>query len=110
MPTVEETVNVKEFIMSEDPAIDKVVEFRRQVHCNIEWRAELESLIEEFGPVAKKLASENKAEVRRGVALWCLGKVEQAIPILEAARSSRERAYFLGVSYLDVGRAADAVA
>src|SRR5881397_1690931 len=101
MPTAEETVDVKDALTAEDQPIGTFVELRRQVHGSIERRGELEKLVEEFGPVAKKLSSENKAEVRRGVALWTLGRVEEAIPVLEAARAGKERAYFLGVSYLD---------
>lgn len=109
MPTADTTVDPKEFLASEEQPIEKLAETRRTVHCSIERRNAMEHALEDFGSIAKKLSSENKAEVRRAAALWMLGRVEEALPVLEAARSSRERDFLLGTSYLDLGRAAAAV-
>ena len=102
-------IDVQAFFSTEDLPLEKFVELRKTVHCSIERRSELERLLEDFSTVAKKLSSENKAEVRRALALWVLGKVEDAVPVLQAARMSKERSYFLGVSLLDLGKASDAV-
>lgn len=110
MPTAEETIDLKDSLSTEDLPIARLHEVRRTVHCSVERRAEVERLLENFGDVGKRLSSESKFETRRAAALWILGKVEEAIPVLEKARSGKERCYLLGQSYLDVGRYADAVA
>ncbi len=109
MTSSETAGDIKEIFAAEDQPIEKFVELRKSVHCSIERRSELESMLEDFAAVAKKLSSENKAEVRRALALWVLGKVEDAVPVLQAARASKERSYFLGISLLDLGKAGDAV-
>lgn len=110
MPTAPAAADYTELFAGEDVTPDKFLEARRAIHCSIEQRSGLEKLLEEFdGAVAKKLSSENKAATRKATLLFVLGRVEEALPLLEQARSSRERSYFLGVSYLDVGRPADAL-
>ncbi|MBI4566694.1 MAG: tetratricopeptide repeat protein [Planctomycetes bacterium] len=104
MPKTEETFDVQEIFASEDLSPAKLMELRRLIHCSIDRRTALESLVEGFASVARKLSSENKAETRRATMLWTLGRVEDAIPIFEKTRTSRERAFLLGVSYLDVGK------
>ena len=110
MPTAEETLDLSALIASEDVAPEQFAEARRQIHCSIERRSALEKLLEDFPAVAKKLSSENKADTRKAAILWALGRVEEAIPLFEQARSSRERAYLLGLSYLDVGKTEQAIA
>jgi DNA-directed RNA polymerase subunit alpha len=110
MPTVEDKVDLGAVFASEDLPPAQFAELRRQVHCSIERRSALEKLLEDFPAIAKKLSSENKAETRRASLLWTLGRVEEAIPLFEQARASREKAYLLGASYLDVGKAEAAVA
>jgi len=110
MPTAEDTASLKDVFSTEDLPIVRIVDLRRTVHTSIERRDELETLLESAADVTKKLSSENKAETRRATMLWVLGRVEDAVPILEKARGSKEKSYLLGVSYLDLGRAQDAVA
>ena len=110
MPTAEETLDLSTLIASEDVAPAQFAEARRQIHCSIERRSALEKLLEDFPAVAKKLSSENKADTRKAAILWALGRVEEAIPLFEAARASREKAYLLGLSYLDVGKSEPAIA
>jgi len=110
MPTVEEKPDLGALFGSEDLPPAQFVELRRQIHCSIERRSALEKVLEDFPAIAKKLSSENKSETRRASVLWTLGRVEEAIPLFEQARASREKAFLLGVSYLDVGRAEPAVA
>lgn len=110
MTSAEAAIDIKEMFAAEDQPLEKFVELRKSVHCSIERRSELEKVLEDFASIAKKLSSENKAEVRRALALWVLGKVEDAVPVLQAARSSKERSFFLGVSLLDLGRPVEAAA
>ncbi|MBI2931418.1 MAG: tetratricopeptide repeat protein [Planctomycetes bacterium] len=110
MPTAEETVDLKETFATEDLPIGRIIELRRLVHTSIERRGELERVSEAFPEIAKRLSSENKAETRRATLLWTLGRVEDAVPVLEKARASKEKSYLLGVSYLDIGRPQDALA
>ena len=110
MPTAEETLDLPALVASEDASPAQFAEARRQIHCSIERRGALEKLLEDFPSVAKKLSSDNKAETRKAALLWTLGRVEEAIPLLEAARASREKSYLLGLSYLDVGKAEPAIA
>ncbi len=109
MPTAEDTIDLKDAFSSEDLPLGRILELRRSINCSIERRSELERLLDSFADVAKKLSSENKADTRKATVLWVLGRVEEAIPLLEAARASREKSYLLGVSYLDVGSASRAV-
>jgi len=104
-------LDLKGILTAEDLSTDKLHEVRREVHCHVDLRNQLDELLAEFGAkVAKAMSSENKAEVRRGTALWLLGKSEEAIKVLEPARVSKERSYVLGVSYLEAGRPQDALA
>lgn len=102
-------LDLKEILSAEDLTTEKLHELRREVHSHVDLRTQLEQLVADFGPVARKLSSENKAEVRRGTAKWLLGLSEEAIPILEPARSGKEKTYVLGLSYLEAARPADAL-
>src|SRR5688572_26372325 len=106
----EESLDLSSLVASEDAAPAQFAEARRQIHCSIERRGALEKLLEDFPAVAKKLSSENKADTRKAAILWALGRVEEAIPLFEQARASREKSYLLGLSYLDVGKAEPAIA
>lgn len=102
--------DIKEVLTTEDLSLERIHEVRREVHCRVDFRNQLEEVMADFaGKVAKQLSSENKAEVRRGTAQWLLGKSEEAIKTLEAARMSKERSYVLGVSLLETGRAGSAL-
>ena len=104
-------LDLKGILTTEDLSPEKLHEVRREVHCHVDLRVQLDELLAEFGSkVAKALSSENKAEVRRGTSLWLLGKSEETIKVLEPARVSKERSYVLGVSYLEAGRPQDALA
>lgn len=109
MAATREALDLKEILSTEDLPLERFHELRREIHCHVDLRNQLEALVADWGPVARKLSSENKAEVRRGVARWLLGQVDEAIQILEPARASKEKNYFLGLSYLDAGRAAQAL-
>ncbi len=109
MAATGESLDLKEILSAEDVPFGKFHELRREVHCHMDLRTGLENLMADFGAVAKKFSSENRAEVRRGVGRWLLGQVEEAIRILEPARAGKERAYFLGLCYLDAGRASEAL-
>lgn len=103
-------LDLKEILSAEDLTTEKLHELRREIHCHVDLRTQLEELVADFGPVARKLSSENKAEVRRGTAKWLLGLSEEAIPILEPTRAGKEKAYVLGQAYLEAGRPSDALA
>jgi DNA-directed RNA polymerase subunit alpha len=104
-------LDLKDILTTEDLSTDRLHEVRREVHCHVDLRSQLEELTSEFGAkIAKSLSSENKAEVRNGTAKWMLGQSEEAIKLLEPARASKERSYVLGVSYLEADRPKDALA
>ena len=103
-------LDIKESLSTEDLSPERLHEIRRDVHCRIDLRSQLEELVADWGGVAKKLSSENKAEVRRGSAKWILGLSEQAVEILKPARSGKEKCYVLGCAYLEAGRPSDALA
>src|SRR6185436_16656455 len=105
------TLDLKEALTTEDLSTDRLHEVRREVHCHVDLRSQLDELLAEFGSkVAKSLSSENKAEVRKGTAKWILGQSEEAIKILQSARASKEKSYVLGVSYLETDHPHDALA
>lgn len=110
MTAAVETENPAETFVQDEIAPPTLLELRRAVHCSIERRSQVEHLLADFAPVASKLASENKAEVRKGVGMWALGRVEEAVRVLEPSRQSKERSYVLGLCYLEVGRPNDALA
>ena len=102
--------DVKDVLSSEEIVFDHLQDLRRQIHCHVEFRTRVEEVVGDFAAVAKNLSSENKAEVRRGVARWLLGQAEQAIEILEPTRTSREREFFLGLSLIEARRYEEALA
>jgi DNA-directed RNA polymerase subunit alpha len=102
-------LDLAEVLTAEELSPERLHEIRREVHCHVDLRTQLEGMLAEFGPTAKKLSSENKAEVRRGTGKWLLGLSEEAIPILEPARSGKEKCYILGLSYLEAGRPSSAL-
>jgi len=105
------SLDVEQVLSTEDLAPERLNEVRREVHCHMDLREQVEELLADFGTkVARKLSSENKAEVRRGTALWLLGKSEEAVRVLEPARAGKEQSYILGASYLEIDRPADALA
>src|SRR6187402_2811600 len=103
-------LDLKDVLTTEDLSLERLHEVRREIHCHVDLRHQLDELLAEFGTkVAKSLSSENKAEVRKGTAKWILGQSEEAIKILQSARASKEKSYVLGVSYLEAGRPHDAL-
>ncbi len=105
MPTEAPTLDIAEILGTEEVPIERWSEIRREVHCSIDLRSSVEELAENFAPVAKKLSSENKAETRRGAALWILGRTEEAAQALAAVRSTKESEFLLGLAHLETGRA-----
>jgi len=104
------TLDIKDVLSTEDLSPEKLHEIRREVHCRIDLRDQLQEIVADWGVVAKKLSSENKAEVRKGSAKWILGFSEEAVGILTPARSGKEKCYVLGCALLEAGRPADALA
>ena len=100
-----ESLDFKDFLTTEDIPLERFHEVRREVHCRVDQRSGLEALVADFDTLLRNFSSDNKAEVRKGVARWLLGQIDEAVPILEPARASREKAYFLGLSYLEAGNA-----
>jgi len=109
MAATSEALDIKEILSTEDLPLERLHELRREVHCHVDLRSQTEQILADYGGVARKLSSENKAEVRRGTANWLLGQSEEAVKILEPLRASKEKSYVLGVAYLEAGRAAAAV-
>jgi DNA-directed RNA polymerase subunit alpha len=109
MAATGEALDVKEILSAEDVTLDRLHEVRREIHCHVELRTQVEQLLADFDAVAKKLSSENKAQVRRGTLHWILGQDAEAIQILEPTRAARDRSYVLGLSYLEQGSPSKAV-
>lgn len=109
MAATGETLDLKEFLTSDELTPERLHEVRREVHCHVDLRSQVESVLADFDEVAKKLASENKAEVRRGTAYWLIGRSEDAARLLKPLRASKERSYVLGVSLLEAGRPSEAL-
>lgn len=105
-----DALDIKDALSTEDLSTEKLHELRREIHCRIDLRSQVEEVVADWNVVAKKLSSENKAEVRRGTAKWMLGLSEEAAGILKPARSGKEKCYVLGLSYLEAGRPGDALA
>lgn len=109
MPATGDALDAKEILSAEDLTLERLNELRRELHCRVELRTQVERLLEEFDGVAKKLSTENKAQVRRAAVLWLLDRNGEAISILEGARAGRDRSYLLGMCHLEEGRAGQAV-
>ena len=105
MLSVEEKLNSVDVLSTEDAPFEQFIQLRSQIHCSIDYREEVEELLSNFGSVSRKLSSDNKIETRKAIAKWLIGDVEEAIPLLENTRATRERSFFLGISYLESGRA-----
>src|SRR5438552_12928664 len=109
MAAASEALDLKDVLSTEDLTLERLHELRKELHCHVDLRAQVEELVVDFGPVAKNLSSENKAEVRKGTAFWLIGRSEEAIAVLKPARASKEKSYVLGVAYLESGRPNDAL-
>jgi len=109
MAAASEALDIKDILSAEEVTLEKLHELRRDIHCRVDLRTQLEQLLAEFDGVARKLSSENKAAVRRGEALWLLGRDEEAIQVLKPARASRNRSYILGLCFLEEGRPSEAI-
>jgi DNA-directed RNA polymerase subunit alpha len=109
MTAAREVIDFGEILSAEDLSLSQLHDLRREIHCHAELRDQLEALVGDFGKIASKLSSENKATVRRGVALWLLGRSEDAIAVLEPTRTSKERNYIFGLCCLEAERPNDAL-
>lgn len=101
-------LNMADLFAVDDIAVGKIVEARKEIHCSESRREEAEALLANFGSVAKKLSTESKADCRKGVVCWALGKNAEAIRILENVRSSKERNLFIGLAHMEIGNSTSA--
>lgn len=95
-------VDVKSVLEREEVPIEEMTDLMSKVHSSIENRKELERIYGNFGAVEQKLSSENKAQIRRAVVQYILGDTEGSAKALEAARTSRERDWFLALALRDL--------
>lgn len=102
--------DLKEVLSMEDLPFGRLHDLRKEIHSHVDLRGQMQEVLSDFGSVARKLSSENKADVRKGVAHWLLGQADEAAKILGPARASRERSYFLGLSHLESQRYTEAAA
>jgi len=109
MAAAADTLDVKDALSTEDLSLERLHEMRKEIHCHVDLRDQVQALVADFSAVAKKLSSENKADVRKGTALWLIGRSEDAIGVLKDSRASKEKSYVLGISYLEAGRPTDAL-
>jgi DNA-directed RNA polymerase subunit alpha len=107
MAAVEEkappAVDLADLLGTEDVADEQWLDIRRKVHCSIELREELERLLGAFGPVARRLSSENKTETRKGIILWLMGRNREALEKFDAVRASRESSLMAALAAIESG-------
>jgi len=96
-------VDPAEILGTEDVSDEQWLALRRDVHCSIVLHDALAGLLEAFGPVARRLSSENKVETRKGILLWLLGRSREALAKLESVRGSRESAMIAALAASDLG-------
>ncbi len=96
-------IDPAELLGTEDVSDEQWLSLRRDVHCSIILHDALAHLLASFGPVTRRLSSENKAETRKGVALWLLGRNREALAKLESVRGSRESAMIAACAATDLG-------
>ncbi len=97
-------------LQSEDPGVEKLFKVREEACSYADTRKVIIKAIENFKTtIGKGLATENKAEVRKGVLHWIVGNAEQAAAIFESARTGVDREFFLGICYLDMDKNSMAV-
>lgn len=101
---LKEELKPEEILATENISLEKFFDLRIYVSCHIDVREKVENLLGEFGHISRRLSSDNKVETRKAITKWILGYVEEAIQILEETQSSKEKNFFLGVSYLDIGK------
>jgi DNA-directed RNA polymerase subunit alpha len=96
-------VDLADILGTEEVPAEQWVDLRRKIHCSIELREELEGLLESFGPVSRRLSSDNKVETRKAVGLWLLGRTRESLEKLAAVRISRESAVISLLGCLEAG-------
>ncbi len=97
------TIDPAELLGTEDVADEQWLALRREIHCSIVLHDALVKLLEAFGPVTRRLSSENKAETRKGIALWLLGRSREALAKLESVRVSRESSLISALAVMELG-------
>ncbi|MBI5367666.1 MAG: tetratricopeptide repeat protein [Planctomycetes bacterium] len=93
-------VNLRAVLEKEEASLDELFGVRKHVYASLENRIELEKSLDK---VIKALSTENKRDVRSGVALWILGRAEAAIEALEKCRLTREGQFFLALAHMEMG-------
>ena len=81
-----EAIYFKEFITNEDHPLERYHEIRRELHCHVDLRTQLEELLADFDKLVKDFSSENKAEIRRSTCCFAGGRI---LPKSSTANSTR---------------------
>jgi DNA-directed RNA polymerase subunit alpha len=93
-----------EILSKEEIPLEEFFKLSKEINSSIVKRESFEKLLEDFTPISKRLSTENKINTRNGIAFWILGNYEKAVEILEQTRLTKESSFFLGISYLDLGK------
>jgi len=95
---------VKKILLAGNPPLDVLLNLPYEIACDTEIRNEVKSISSNFTSYIRHFSSEGKAKIRNATIKYLLGYVQEAIEILRTLPSSKERNFFLGISYLDVNK------
>ena len=105
-------VDVQSILTSDQTERSVFVNFREQVCFDSELRGTVEEFAVQLADESSELAQSmnaSKAGLKRGIALWVLGKPEEAQAALGAAASTADSNFFLALCLLDLGSDARAL-
>jgi len=91
------------------PPRDRIIELKRKVLTDKEEMQRLKDRLEE--EQSRRVSGEEEREhmLRVGVALWMLGRYDEAVEYLEPVRTRKDALYFLCRCYLELGKAQEVV-
>jgi len=105
--------DVRSLFVSDGTERSQFAELRRQACTDRELRAAIAGLAQELADDSSEFSKSvkgGKADLKRGLVHWVLGKIREAVPALDAAPTSADSSFFLAQSCLELGRDKDALA
>jgi len=105
-------VDVRDVFVSDHTERSLFVDLRKQVCHDRELRREVEEFAAQLADESSDLAQSmnaSKASLKRGIALWVLGRLDEALAALSAAASTADSNFFLALCELDMDRPARAL-
>ncbi|MFO7898261.1 MAG: DNA-directed RNA polymerase subunit alpha C-terminal domain-containing protein [Planctomycetota bacterium] len=101
----ETTLDVRSLITDDETERAALVELRRKACSDNDLRAELKELTDELGDESAELRqsmSDSKANLKRGISFWLLGRPRPAIEALDASISTADSNFFLALCHLEL--------